>query len=117
MSWTTVYIKGRNDFQGAVLSKLKGAWLMGSSEAKGDLVMFWLPETVPLKSLKIAIGSKLMLKYRLHFISDLNFHLKLTKRQSTQLTPSENEMIDKMVRSDSAQREGHKQNSNMSIHQ
>lgn len=78
---------------------------MGSPEAVGDLIMFWVPDTITLRSLKIAIGSKLILKYRLHFITNLNNHLNPKKDKSTEFSVSETEMISKMVQLDNEQRQ------------
>ena len=97
MSWATIYIRGRNGFQNAITSKLRGMWLLGSPEAMGDLIMFWLPQNITERNLKISIGSKLIFKYRLQFISNLNCHLKLRWEESTKFSVSENEMIDKMI--------------------
>ena len=97
MGLVAIYIKGRSDFQGAVISKLERTWLLGSPEAKGELVMFWLPEAVTLRDLKIAIGSKLIFKYRLHFITNLNGHLKIEDDKADEFSVSENKMIQNMV--------------------
>lgn len=96
MSWTTVYIRGRPDFQSAVVSKLEGLWLLGSPETEDGLLMYWLPDKVLLKTLKRAIGSKILWKYRLHFITNLNNHLQ--QYHSYQLSVEEREMINKMAR-------------------
>ena len=103
MPWNTVYIRGRGDFQKAVISKLERTWLQGSPEAKRDLVMFWLPATNTLRSLKVAIGSKLIWKYRLLFITNLNSHLKPKKDMSREFSISETDMISKMTQLDTVQ--------------
>jgi len=59
--------------------------------------MFWIEDISKLRSLKIAIGSKLIFKYRLHFFTDLDFHLKGEKRQSTEFSTMETEMVTRMV--------------------
>jgi hypothetical protein len=97
MSWVTVYIRGRNGYRKEVLAKLERTWLPGSHEANNGLLMFWIEDTSKLRSLKIAIGSKLIFKYRLHFFTDLDFHLKAEKRQSNELSTVETEMVTKMV--------------------
>jgi hypothetical protein len=97
MSWATIYIGGRNGFQEAIISKLRGMWLLGSPEAIDDLIMFWLPENFTERNLKISLGSKLIFKYRLQFISNLNCHLKLRREELTKFSVSENEMIDNMI--------------------
>jgi len=102
MSWVTVYIRGRKGFQKEVLPKLEESWLAGSHEANNDLLMFWIEDTLRLRSLKIAIGCKLIFKYRLHFFTDLDFHLKAEKRKSTEFSMVETEMVTKMVQWESA---------------
>jgi len=59
--------------------------------------MFWIEDASKLRSLKIAIGSKLIFKYRLQFFTDLDFHLKAEKRQSAEFSTVETEMVTKMV--------------------
>jgi hypothetical protein len=97
MSWITVYIRGRQNFRKEILAKLERTWLPGSHEANNDLLMFWIEDATKLRSLKIAIGSKLIFKYRLHFFTDLDFHLKTEKRESTEFSTVESEMVTKMV--------------------
>jgi hypothetical protein len=104
MAWGTVYIKGRTDFQSAVISKLENSWLLGSPEVNDDLLMYWVPDTVLLRTLKVAIGSKLIFKYRLCFITNLNQHLNLEMKEEAEFSLLEHEMVNKMVRLDSTQR-------------
>jgi len=101
MSWVTVYIRGRGSFQKEVLAKLEQSWLVGSHEANNDLLLFWIEDTSRLRRLKIAIGPKLIFKYRLHFFTDLNLYRKAEKRQSTEFSTVEDEMVARMVRSKS----------------
>ena len=101
MPWATVYIRGRKSFQKEVLAKLEQSWLAGSHEANNDLLMFWIEDTSRLRSLKIAIGSKLIFKYRLHFFTDLDLHLKAEKKQSTEFSTIDTEMVTRVVRSES----------------
>ena len=97
MSWVTVYIRGRSGFRKEVLAKLERTWLTGSYEASNELIMFWIEDASMLRSLKIAIGSKLILKFRLHFFTDLNLHLKFERKQSTEFSTVEEEMVTKMI--------------------
>lgn len=97
MGWVTVYIKGRKGFQDGVVSKLKGAWLLGSSQPDSDLVMFWVPEATNLRTLKVAIGSKLIFKHRLRFFTDLDTHVKFKKPPSNEFSTAEHELVNKMV--------------------
>ena len=64
--------------------------------------MFWIEDISKLRSLKIAIGSKLIFKYRLHFFTDLDFHLKAEKSQLTEFSMVETEMVTKMVQWESS---------------
>ena len=102
MSWITVYMRGRKGFRREVLAKLERTWLPGSHEANKDLLMFWIEDISKLRSLKIAIGSKLILKYRLHFFTDLDFHLKAEKSQLTEFSMVETEMMTKMAQWESS---------------
>ncbi|HMG92366.1 MAG TPA: hypothetical protein VK589_20050 [Chryseolinea sp.] len=102
MSWVTVYMRGREGFRREVLAKLERTWLSGSHEANNGLLMFWIEDIARLRSLKIAIGSKLIFKYRLHFFTDLDFHLKAEKRETTEFSMVETEMVTKMVKWESA---------------
>ena len=97
MSWVTVYMKGRKGFRREVLAKLERTWLPGSQEANKDLLMFWIEDISKLRSLKQAIGSKLVFKYRLHFFTDLDFQLKAERSQLTEFSMMETEMVTKMV--------------------
>jgi len=58
--------------------------------------MFWIEDASRLRNLKKAIGSKLIFKFRLDFITDLNLHLKFEKRQSMKFSTVETEMVTKM---------------------
>ena len=102
MSWITVYIKGRKSFRKEVLAKLERTWLLGNEDVNNDLLMYWIEDASKLKSLKTAIGSKLIFKYRLHFFTDLDFHLKAEKRQSTEFSTVETEMMTTMINRESA---------------
>ena len=97
MSWVTVYMRGRKGFRREVLAKLERTWLPGSHEANKDLLMFWIEDISKLRSLKIAVGSKLIFKYRLHFFTDLDSNLKAEKRQSSEFSTMETEMMTQMV--------------------
>lgn len=93
MSWVTVYIRGRKNFQKEVLAKLEQSWLAGSHEVNNDLLMFWIEDTSRLRSLKKTIGCKLIFKYRLHFFTDLDLHLKAEKRQSTEFSREDSRIV------------------------
>ena len=103
MSWVTVYLRGRKSFQQEVLAKLEQSWLeqswlAESHEANNDLLIFWIEHTSRLRSLKLAIGSKLIFKYRLHFFTDLDMHLKAEKMQSAEFSTEVTEMVTGILR-------------------
>jgi len=94
MVWVTVYIRGRKNFQREVLAKLEQSWLAGSHGANNDLLMFWIEDTSRLRSLKKTIGCKLIFKYRLHFFTDLDLHLKDEfSREDTRIVRSKSENL------------------------
>ena len=103
MSWTTLYILGRNGFKEAVLLKLKMTWLQGS-EGDSNLLMFWLPHPKELRGLKKTIGSKLILRYRIQFFTDLNIHLDKINVRSTAFSVDEAKLIESGVQWDITQR-------------
>jgi len=93
MAWSTLYIAGRKDFQSEVSEKLRDSdisYLPGSS-GESSLIMIWVDETLPLRDLKIAIGSKTVFKYRLRFFSTPEEHQangsqeKLTAREQAMI--------------------------------
>lgn len=96
MAWSTLYITGKKDFQEEVLQTLRNSdvsYLPGSS-GDTDLLMFWVDEMTPLRDIKMAIGSKVLFKYRLQFFTDIDQHRVDKKKES--LTPHEEAMIRKM---------------------
>ncbi len=86
MCWITVYINGRIGFQDVVISKLENTWLPGSPETADNLIMFWLPNVDTIRTLKMKIGSKLILRYRLRFFTDLDNYIKTGYRPLTELS-------------------------------
>ncbi len=97
MCWITVYINGKSGFQDIVLAKLENEWLPGSPETADNLIMFWLPDSVTIRTLKMKIGSKLILKYRLRFFTDLDAYLKTGYKPLTGLPLHEKHMISDAV--------------------
>ena len=71
-----MYVKGKAGFKGAIQSKLDNSWLLGTPEADHNLVMFWLIDPSRLREFKMAIGSTIIFKYRLQFISDLGKYIR-----------------------------------------
>jgi hypothetical protein len=66
IGWGIVDIRGREGFHEDVLLKLRDRYLSGKSETS-NLMMISLPEVETLRSLKLVVGSKIILKYRLQF--------------------------------------------------
>ena len=93
MSWVPIYIRGREGFKEAVVEKLQMTWLRGSTDGEIDLLMFLLKEKGELRGLKKAIGSKLILKFRMHFIADLDIYLSHQNKRSDHFSDSENDLI------------------------
>ncbi len=77
MSWSTIYITGRSDFRSEVRKKLEHAdqrFMPGYIENSSDLDthdLYWLDGRTDLRSFKLAIGAKLIWKYRLRFFTTL----------------------------------------------
>lgn len=97
MSWSTIYIHGRTGFKKAVEEKLKNNWLDGYPENDLELMMYWRREESSLRDFKLAIGSKLIFKYRLRFYSSVDEYLALDKRKEIVFTSAENKMVSKMI--------------------
>jgi len=76
MCLNIMYVKGRVGFKEAMQSKLDNSWLLGTPEADHNLVMFWLMDPSRLREFKMAIGSTIIFKYRLQFITDLGKHIR-----------------------------------------
>lgn len=78
MNWSTIYIKGVGDFREEVRRKLEHSDLNvmpgslgGSSESKYVYDLYWIDENTDLKSIKKAIGARMVWKYRLRFYRSL----------------------------------------------
>jgi hypothetical protein len=108
MSWSTIYIHGKAGFKEALEVELQDTWMRGANDTGHDLVMYWLREDASLRDFKLAIGSKIIFKYRLHFFSTVDEYLQLkNKNLNTGLSPQENQMVRKMV---NWQRKGRQEN-------
>ncbi len=98
MSWSTIYIHGKTGFKEALDAKLQGTWMRGAQDTGHGLVMYWLQEDVSLRDFKLAISSKIIFKYRLHFFSTVDEYLQQqNKNQNTGLSAQENRMVRKMM--------------------
>jgi len=95
--WTTIYINGRDGFKKVVLDKLKHSWMHGNSDTEHELLLFWLVDQSHLRNFKISIGSKIILKYRLYFFTNLDECLQLTSdKEHNGFSLRENKMIQDM---------------------
>lgn len=101
MGWNTLYITGRQDFREDVGEKLDDSSLKlmpgytGGTQA-GDLYhdMYWVDETVKLKAVKEAIGSKLIWKYRLQFYTSLEAFIESQNpKKSNEFTAEERALL------------------------
>lgn len=70
MNWSTICIKGRNGFKEVLRNKLDDSWLSGTPDSNQNLLLFWLDVNTSLVDLKRAIGSEIIFRYRLQFITD-----------------------------------------------
>src|SRR5690606_26106499 len=76
--WITIYITGKTDFREVVREKLENSPLaimpgnIGGTGGDGPFAdMYWVDESVHLRTIKEAIGSKLVWRYRLRFYGSL----------------------------------------------
>lgn len=87
MGWITVYIAGKADFREDVLKKLESSkvnFMPGNTGASSDMdthELYWLDEKVNIRSVKEAIGSKLIWKYRLQFFTSLETFIESQKNK------------------------------------
>ncbi len=73
MNWTTLYIQGKSGFDADVLKNLEHStlnFLHGTSLESG-ICLYWVDEKVDLRDIKLAIGSKIVFKYRLRFYTTI----------------------------------------------
>lgn len=93
MNWITVYITGKVDFREEVRKKLESSdinFMPGYTGASADMDthdLYWLDDKVDLRQFKQAIGSKLVLKYRLNFYTSLEAFIEAQnkKRESEEI--------------------------------
>ena len=77
MNWITIYITGKSDFREDVRKKLEHAdlnFMPGYTGNSSDINvhdLYWIDEKTDLRSFKLAIGGKLIWKYRLRFYDSL----------------------------------------------
>ena len=102
MSWTTIYIKGKEDFRDHVRRKLEHSdldFMPGSTGTSGQTTheMYWINEKTTLRQFKEAIGGKIIWKHRLQFFTGLEEFLESENTEETaEFTSSEIAMMEEM---------------------
>jgi hypothetical protein len=87
MGWITVYVTGNADFREDVLKKLEGSdvnFMPGNTGASSDMdthELYWLDEKADIRNFKVAIGSKLVWKYRLRFFTSFEAFIESQKNK------------------------------------
>jgi len=104
MNWNTIYITGRDNFRDEVRRKLDHSHLnympgyIDNSMSRIMHDLFWLDESIDLRTFKEAIGSKLIWKHRLRFFTNLeSFVQSQNQQQDEPLTKEELDMIAAML--------------------
>jgi hypothetical protein len=100
MCWAPIYIQGKQGFQEALVAKMATTWLRGNTDGEINLLMFWLRKKGELHDFKKAIGSRLIFKYRMHFITDLELHLNRINKRPDHFSDFENNLISTMKNQD-----------------
>jgi hypothetical protein len=104
MSWTTIYITGNSDFREEVKKRLEHSeidYMPGFIESStSDEIhdLYWIDHIDNLRAFKLAIGGKLVWKYRLRFYSSLESFLasQQAKTSETAFTDQERKLIARM---------------------
>jgi hypothetical protein len=105
MSWTTIYVTGKEGFNEEVLKHLMQAdfeVMPGSSGKEPKVSLYWVDESVSLRDFKKAIGAKIVFKYRLQFFSTLE-EIENAQALNSKLTAREEAMIREMINWESHQ--------------
>jgi hypothetical protein len=101
MGWTTLYITGREDFREDVGEKLEDSNLKlmpgytgGTQTGNVYHDMYWVDESVKLRAVKEAIGSKILFKYRLQFYTSLEAFIESqSPKKSNEFTAEERALL------------------------
>jgi hypothetical protein len=106
MNWTTLYITGRSDFRADVMEKLQSGRLdvmpgyLERAGGQGFYDLYWMNESLSLREVKEAIGSKLIWKFRLRFFTDLeDFFGTKEKTELAHFTKEEQNILEDMRKS------------------
>ena len=105
MNWKTIYIIGKDGFGDDVLKNLERSGIdfmsgYNSGQSTASHELFWVPETMALRKLKLAIGAKTIFRYRLRFFKSLEDFMH--KLESNELTADEKLRIERMRQTDRA---------------
>ncbi len=105
MNWSTLYITGRADFRTDVRKKLDHTelniipgYIDNVAFKRGVHNLYWLDETVDLRTFKEALGSRLIWKYRLRFYTNLEdfIQAQTVRRNALAFTEEDNRIISGM---------------------
>lgn len=108
MNWNTIYITGNADFWEDVNKKLTHSdlnYLPGYMEQRPDNKfhgLYWMDNQVDLRQIKEAIGGKIIWKYRLYFLNELDQTTNPSdvSSETTSFSPKERAMIKAMRKRD-----------------
>ncbi len=105
MNWKTIYIIGKEDFRDEVMKNLSRSGLeymsgYDSDQSKEAHELIWVPETMTLRELKMAIGAKTVFKYRLGFFESLEQFIE--RLNNDEFTEDEKKRVERMRLLDSA---------------
>jgi hypothetical protein len=103
MRWTTLYIAGRGDFRDEVLDSLEDSGISFMpgytgvfSENEETHELYWIDERAKLRTIKEAIGSKLIWKFRLRFYPTLEALMATQNRKNTTVTAEDIALLDEL---------------------
>ncbi len=74
MGWSTLYAHGKPGFEQEVLNQLEHSsigFMPGSMGSEENIALYWVDEHTNIRDFKKAVGSKLVLKYRIRFFDSL----------------------------------------------
>lgn len=105
MNWKTIYVVGRDGFAEEVMKALNRSDVEVMSGYNSDNVtntheLFWVRENLDMAKFKRAIGAKLVLKYRLHFFTELEQFVETLN--NSEFTEDELKRMQEMRRMSSA---------------
>jgi hypothetical protein len=108
MNWNTLYITGNADFWEDVNKKLSQSdlnYLPGYIETRTDNKfhgLYWMDKQASLREIKEAIGGKIIWKYRLTFLNELEQTTNPSQGlpETTAFSPKERAMIKSMRKKD-----------------